>query len=136
MKSDNKMKTYVPTNEGDPHSFAGYYAIDDNTTHSLLAKYLVDSTEGVVYCKPADKIARAIKIMYSALVDLDGWRVEYVAAHMPEVFKLAQLYSDVYGSPNVSLFDYIMTEHMGPNYLEKLKSYRANPPGIFKKEEV
>ena len=137
MKTDNKMKTYEPTNEGNPHSFAGYYAIVDDTTHSLLAKYLVDSTEGVVYCKPADKIAQAIKIMASALVDLDGWRLEYVAAHMPEIFKLAQLYPDVYGSPNRNLLgDLALDQRFGPMHLKRLESYRTNPPGIFKKEEV
>tara|TARA_S200002703_G_scaffold158870_2_gene170452 strand:+ start:199 stop:636 length:438 start_codon:yes stop_codon:yes gene_type:complete len=145
MKTDSNMKTYEPTNEGNPHSFAGYYAIEDNTTHSLLAKYLVDSTEGVVYSKPADKIAEAIASMAMALNDLDEWRLVYIAKHMPEIFKLAQLYPDVYGSPNRNLLgdlpgSWKLREGFELNgryiWLKSLESYRTNPPGIFKKEEV
>ncbi len=143
MKTDNKMKTYEPTNEGNPHSFAGYYAIEDDTTHSLLAKYLVDATEGVVYCKPADKIAKAIAIMSLALNDLDEWRLVYIAKHMPEILKLAQLYPDVYGSPNRNLLGDVKRRYIADGKtvfsvigLKSLESYRTNPPGIFKKEEV
>ena len=145
MKTDNKMKTYEPTNEGNPHSFAVYYAIEDDTTYSLLAKYLVDATEGVVYSKPADKIAEAIAIMATALNDLDEWRLVYIAKHMPEIFKLAQLYPDVYGSPNRNLLgdlpDNCITqagfeEKDLIRRMKSLKSYRTNPPAIFQKEEV
>jgi hypothetical protein len=140
MKTDNKMKTYEPTNEGNPHSFAGYYAIEENTDHSLLAKYLVDATEGVVYCKPADKIAQAIKIMASALNALDEWRLVYIAKHMPEIFKLAQLYPDVYGPPNRHLLGDLPDSWITRSGFEEkdllrrmksLESYRTNPPAIF-----
>tara|TARA_B100001094_G_scaffold204435_1_gene198355 strand:- start:5402 stop:5845 length:444 start_codon:yes stop_codon:yes gene_type:complete len=142
MKTDNKMKTYEPTNEGNPHSFAGYYAIEANTDHSLLAKYLVDATEGAVYSKPADKIAQAIKIMATALNDLVGWRLGYIAKHMPEILKLAQLYPDVYGSPNRNLLGDVkrgfiadgMLEESYTNTVKKLESYRTSPPVIFKGE--
>tara|TARA_R100001086_G_scaffold246145_1_gene177976 strand:+ start:216 stop:626 length:411 start_codon:yes stop_codon:yes gene_type:complete len=128
---DNLNKTYKPVRE----DTGDYYAIEGGTTHSLVAKYLVDSTGDVVYSKPAESIAQASALLWSALNGLDLWRLKYVAKHMPEVFKLAQLYSDVYGSPNVSLYNYIEDmEEMGPNYLEKLKSYRTNPPMVFQGE--
>ena len=128
---DNLNKTYKPVRE----DTGDYYAIEGGTTHSLVAKYLVDSTGDVVYSKPAESIAQASALLWSALNGLDLWRLKYVAKHMPEVFKLAQLYSDVYGSPNVSLYNYIEDmEEMGPNYLEKLKSYRTNPPMAFQGE--
>ena len=128
---DNLMKTYKPTRE----DTGDYYAIEGGTTHSLVAKYLVDSTDDVVYSKPAESIAQASALLWSALNGLDLWRLKYVAKHMPEVFKLAQLYSDVYGSPNVNLYKYVEDmEGMMPNYLEKLKSYRTNQPIGFKGE--
>ena len=130
---DNLNKTYKPTRE----DMGDYYAIEPRTTHSLVAKYLVDATDDVVYSKPAEGIAKAINLLWSSLNGLDLWRMKYVAKHMPEVFKLAQLYSDVYGSPCVSLIQYMEEDQdIGPNHLEKLKSYRTNPPSKFKKEEV
>lgn len=124
MKLD-KLKTYQAKNEGNPHDFAGYYAIEEGTTHSLLAKYLVDSSQGVVYSKPADKIAKAINLMWSALCGLDSWRLEYVAKQMPEIFKLAQLYPDVYGSPNRSLWEGLdPTEFCTRSEYVELRSYR------------
>ena len=124
MKND-KLKTYQAKNEGNPHDFAGYYAKEEGTTHSLVAKYLVDSSKGVVYSKPADKIAKAINLMWSALCGLDSWRLEYVAKQMPEVFKLAQLYSDVYGPPNRSLWESLDPSEFCTisDYVE-LRSYR------------
>ena len=100
-----------------------------------MAKYLVDSTVDVVYSKPAESIAKASALLWSALNGLDLWRLKYVAKHMPEVFKLAQLYSDVYGSPNVNLYKYVEDmEGMDDDHLEKLESYRTNRPLAFMEE--
>jgi|TARA_R100000231_G_scaffold51835_1_gene43697 hypothetical protein len=127
----NLIKTYKPTRE----DTGEYYAIEKGTTHSLVAKYLVDSTVDVVYSKPAESIAKASALLWSALNGLDLWRLKYVAKHMPEVFKLAQLYSDVYGSPNVNLYKYVEDmEGMDDDHLEKLESYRTNRPLAFMEE--
>jgi len=125
MKYSNKVKTYEAKNEGNPHDFAGYYAIEEGTTYSLVAKYLVDISQGRVYSKPADKIAKAINLLWSALTPLDSWRLEYVAKQMPEVFKLAQLYSDVYGSPNRSLIQDLDPSEFSRRQIQKVESYRA-----------
>ncbi len=125
----NKVKTYQAKNEGNPHDFAGYYAIEEGTNYSLVAKYLVDSTQGVVYSKPADKIAKAINLLWSALTPLDSWRLECVAKQMPEIFKLAQLYSDVYGSPNRSLIQDLDSGEFSRRQIQKVESYRAEDEG-------
>ena len=135
---DNLMKTYKPTRE----DTGDYYAIEGGTTHSLIAKYLVDSTDAVVYSKPAESIAQAVSLLWSALNGLDLWRLQYVSRHMPEVLKLAQLYSDVYGSPNRDLLNDVKREYISDGMLEEsitntignLKSYRSNPPIVFKEE--
>ena len=129
MKYSNKVKTYQAKNEGNPHDFAGYYAIEDNTTYSLVAKYLVDSSQGVVYSKPADKIAKAVNLLWSALTGLDSWRLEYIAKQMPEIFKLAQLYSDVYGSPNRSLIQDLDPSEFSRRQIQKVESFRAEDEG-------
>jgi hypothetical protein len=129
MKYSNKVKTYQAKNEGNPHDFAGYYAIEEGTTHSLVAKYLVDSSQGVVYSKPADKIAKAVNLLWSALTGLDSWRLEYIAKHMPEIFKLAQLYSDVYGSPNRSLIQDLDPSEFTRRQIRKVESFRAEDEG-------
>jgi len=135
---DNLIKTYKPTRE----ETGDYYAIESGTTHSLVAKYLVDSTGDVVYSKPAESIAQAVNLLWSALNGLDLWRLQYISKHMPEVFKLAQLYSDVYGSPNRNLLIDVKLQYMDDGMLEesmtntvkKLESYRTNPPAIFQGE--
>ena len=129
MKYSNKVKTYQAKNEGNPHDFAGYYAIEEGTTHSLVAKYLVDSSQGGVYSKPADKIAKAVNLLWSALTGLDSWRLEYIAKQMPEIFKLAQLYSDVYGSPNRSLIQDLDPSEFSRRQIRKVESFRAEAEG-------
>ena len=82
-----------------------YFQIEERTTHSHLARYLVDTSNEAIYDKPADKIAEAIKMMWSDLCGLDEWRLEWIYKHNPELFKLANLYAEVYGSPNRNLLD-------------------------------
>ena len=61
---------------------------------------------------------------------------------MPEILKLAQLYPDVYGSPNRNLLGDVkrgfiadgMLEESYTNTVKKLESYRTSPPVIFKGE--
>ena len=135
---DNLIKTYKPTRE----ETGDYYAIEGGTSHSLVAKYLVDSTDNVVYSKPAESIAQASALLWSALTGLDLWRLQYIAKHMPEILKLAQLYSDVYGSPNRDLLNDVKREYISEGMLEEnitntiknMESYRSNPPIVFKGE--
>jgi len=95
------MSDYYKTKH--EHDDLAYMEIEKNTTHSLVAMYLVDNTNDVIYSKPADKIAEAIKLMWSALCGLDSWRLQWVYREYPEIVKLAELYHTVYGRPNRSL---------------------------------
>jgi hypothetical protein len=95
----NFRKRYEPVFEGSSSEVL-YRGINDKTTHALIAKYLVDKSGNVIYDKPAEKIAEAIELLWSALTPLDSWRIKHVYENFPEIFVLAQKYREVYGSPN------------------------------------
>ena len=87
-----------------------YFSIKENTTHQLVAKFLVDDSEGAIYSKPADKLAEASELIWSALNGLDVWRLKVVYEEYPEFFRIGQLYRDIYQSPNRCLLSDIMKE--------------------------
>lgn len=77
-----------------------YFSIKENTTHQLVAKFLVDNSDGAIYSKPAEKLAEAVELVWSALNGLDAWRLKVVYEEYPEFFRVGQLYRDIYQSPN------------------------------------
>jgi len=87
-----------------------YFSIEEGTTHELLAQFLVDNSDGAIYSKPADKLAEASKLIWSALCGLDEWRLLEVYKNYPEFFRLGQLYRDIYQAPNRCLMTTIEKE--------------------------
>lgn len=87
------------------YGIGSYYGIKPNTTHDLLAKFIVDTTEGYVTGKGADYIAIAIMELHHCFCYLDRWRTEEFIKDNPELLKLASIYTKVYGCPNRSLED-------------------------------
>lgn len=86
--------------KGDKDGISTYFSIKEDTTHQLVAKFLVDDSDGAIYSKPAEKLAQAVELVWSALNGLDSWRLKVVFEEYPEFFRIGQLYRDVYQSPN------------------------------------
>ena len=101
---NDKAERYQAENTRD------YFSIEKGTTHELLAQFLVDNSDGAIYSKPADKLAEASKLIWSALCGLDEWRLVEVYNNYPEFFRLGQLYRDIYQSPNKCLLTTVAKE--------------------------
>ena len=90
--------------KGEVNEDREYFSIKENTTHQLVAQFLVDDSDGAIYSKPAEKLAEAVELVYSALIGLDLWRLKVIYKEYPEIFRLGQLYRDVNQSPNRCLY--------------------------------
>jgi len=70
------------------------YHVDLHTTYSLVAMYLID--KGVASTR-AEVIAKTVNQAFNSVVALDSNNSRLVFDLMPELFKMAKLYIDVYG---------------------------------------
>ena len=70
------------------------YHVDLKTTYSLVAMYLIDL--GVASTR-AEVIAETVNNAFKSVVALDDRNSKLVFDLMPELFKMAKLYIDVYG---------------------------------------
>jgi|TARA_B100001093_G_scaffold493760_1_gene536278 hypothetical protein len=70
------------------------YHVDLHTTYSLVAMYLID--KGVASTR-AEVIAKTVNEAFKSVVALDNRNSSLVFEVMPSLFKMAQLYIDVYG---------------------------------------
>ena len=70
------------------------YHVDLSTTYSLVAMYLID--KGVASTR-AEVIAKTVNQAFNSVVALDSNNSRLVFDLMPELFKMAKLYIDVYG---------------------------------------
>ena len=70
------------------------YHVDLSTTYSLVAMYLID--KGVASTR-AEVIAKTVNNAFKSVVALDDRNSRLVFEVMPSLFKMAQLYIDVYG---------------------------------------
>ena len=76
------------------HDYDDYIVIEKDTTHSLLAMYLID--KGVATTR-ANDLALAIKYCFGAVIPLDDRNLKICSELLPEMFTLAKFYNDVYG---------------------------------------
>lgn len=70
------------------------YHVDLHTTYSLVAMYFID--KGVASTR-AEVIAKTLNQAFKSVVALDGNNSRLVFDLMPELFRMAKLYIDVYG---------------------------------------
>ena len=76
-----------------PRNLSDYH-VDLTTTYSLVAMFLID--RGVASTR-AEVIAKAVNQAFNSVVALDNRNSQIVFELMPELFKMAKLYIDVYG---------------------------------------
>ena len=70
------------------------YHVDLTTTYSLVAMFLID--RGVASTR-AEVIAKTVNQAFNSVVALDDRNSRLVFDLMPELFKMAKLYIDIYG---------------------------------------
>ena len=70
------------------------YHVDLTTTYSLVAMNLID--KGVASTR-AEVIAKTVNQAFNSVVALDSNNSRLVFNLMPELFRMAKLYIDVYG---------------------------------------
>lgn len=94
-------KRYEPIHDNE------FYFVDHQTTYSLIEQYLID--KGVAQTR-ATPIANLIKDAFKAVTALDDRNSHLVFHELPELFRLAKLYTNIYGEEGFEFEKFLQEE--------------------------